>query len=56
MMGRRGASKLDVYAGKETDGYYILLNFSKNCWNVPKDWRTLKKRVNGVSEYYKDNW
>ena len=56
MMGRRGASKLDVYACKDTDGYYILLNFSKNCWNVPKDWRTLKKRINGNSEYYKDNW
>ena len=55
MMGRRGANKLDVYASKDTDGYYILLNFSKYSY-VPKDWKTLKKRINGKSEYYKDNW
>ena len=56
MMGRRGANKLDVYASKDPEGYYILLNFSKNCWNVPKDWRTLKKRIHGKSENYKESW
>jgi hypothetical protein len=57
MMGRKGANKLDVYASKDPDGgYYILLNFSKNCWNVPKDWRTLKKRVSAKSEFYKESF
>ena len=52
---RKAVNKLDIYSCKDIDGFYILINLSKNCWNVPKDWRTLKKRINGKSEHYKDS-
>ena len=51
-MPRKG-NKVDIYSCKDSEGYYILINFSKNCWNVPKDWRTLKKRISGKTENYK---
>lgn len=55
IMPRKG-NKLDIYSCKDSDGFYILVNFSRNCFNVPKDWRTLKKRIHGESENYKENW
>lgn len=54
-MPRKG-NKVDIYSCKDSEGYYILINFSKNCWNVPKDWRTLKKRISGKTENYKDSF